>query len=441
MGSMKKLLTRTLTSFSLYALVVLLTSIPAYYYLVNAIWLDELDEHNTILADQTGYELNRVALTDTQLTESLALWNKIQPGTNVTKAPLGVQQGDSTYTVLRQHPAVQNNEVKRFRGLSRIIQINGQPYRLRVETNVEESEEIVVAIAILTFVFFLILVVGFLLLNRRLSVHVWKPFRHTLAELKRFNLSSQTEPAFGASDTLEFEELNEALRRLIRQNISAYRAQKEFTENASHELQTPMAVLKNKLDLLLQKDPVTNRQYQLIEAMNRALTRVSRINQNLLLLAKIENQQFDDHQPLDLSWLVQHCLSQVEEHATYKNLTLTSHLSPNICIDGNRTLAELLINNLLLNAIRHTPPAGLIQLRLTNDELRIANSGDKPLNADTLFRRFGKQEGESPGSGLGLAIVSEICQSHQWRLHYGFAGGQHQFSVRFDNSTFLPNRS
>jgi len=438
---MKKLLTRTLTSFTLYALVVLVASIPAYYYLINDIWLEEIDEHNTILADRTQHELRQVVLTNTELAETITLWNKIQPGTNLKKAAPKANPGDSTYTVLKQHPAVQDNELKRFRGLSRIIEINGQPYHLLIETNVEESEEIVMAIAILTFFFFLILVIGFLLLNRRLSVHIWKPFRHTLAELKRFRLSSQAVPVFEPSGTFEFEELNDALQRLIQQNISTYRSQKEFTENASHELQTPMAILKNKLDLLLQKDPVTDRQYQLIEEMNRVLTRVSRINQNLLLLARIENQQFDDHQPIALGLLIQQCLDQLKEHFEHKNLALTSLLQPDTVVKGNKTLIELMVSNLLINTIRHTSPGGIIQLRLTENELCVANSGNQPLNPDTLFRRFSKQVDDSSGSGLGLAIVYEICQSHQWLLHYRFTDGYQQFFVQFDNSKFLLNRS
>ncbi len=441
MGGMKKLLTRTLTSFTLYALAVLIASVPAYYYLVNSIWLEELDEHNTILADRTHYELAQLTLTDGQLAQSLELWNRIQPGTKLEKVPPGPNRGDSTYTVIKQHPSVQNNERKRFRGLARTIEINGHPYRLLVETNVEESEEIVVAITVVTMLFFLILVVGFLWLNRRLSVHIWKPFRHTLAELKRFELSSQTEPVFEPSDTLEFHELNNALQRLIRQNILTYRSQKEFTENASHELQTPLAILKNKLDLLLQKDPVTNRQYQLVEEMNRVLSRISRINQNLLLLARIENRQFDEHQSVALSLLVQQCLNQLNEHVTHKNLVLETSIQPNVELEGNNTLTELMINNLLINAIRHTLPGGVIQLRLSENELWINNTGERPLNATTLFHRFGKQTGATSGSGLGLAIVYQICQSHRWLLRYQFMRGLQQFTIQFGDSEFLRNRS
>ncbi|WP_276979330.1 histidine kinase dimerization/phospho-acceptor domain-containing protein [Flavobacterium filum] len=274
---MNKLLNKSLKSFTIYALIVLATSVPAYYYLVDSIWLRELDEHNEIVADRTENELNQLELTETELNQSIVLWNKIQPGTNLEKITLEKSRKDSTYTVLRKNRYVAHDDIDRFRGLSRVIKIYGENYLLTVETNVEETEETAIAIAILTFLFFLILVVGFLILNRRLSVKLWQPFRNTLTELKTFNLNSQSNISFEKSNILEFEELNAALNKLIKHTVSVYKSQKEFTENASHELQTPLAIIKNKLDILLQKEALTDRQYQIIEDINKALTRVSRI--------------------------------------------------------------------------------------------------------------------------------------------------------------------
>lgn len=248
---MNKLLNKSLKSFTIYALIVLATSVPAYYYLVDSIWLRELDEHNEIVADRTENELNQLELTETELNQSIVLWKKIQPGTNLEKTTLEKSRKDSTYTVLRKNPYVAHDDIDRFRGLSRVIKIYGENYLLTVETNVEETEETAIAIAILTFLFFLILVVGFLILNRRLSVKLWQPFRNTLTELKTFNLNSQSNISFEKSNILEFEELNVALNKLIEHTVSVYKSQKEFTENASHELQTPLAIIKNKLDILL----------------------------------------------------------------------------------------------------------------------------------------------------------------------------------------------
>ncbi|WP_185279232.1 sensor histidine kinase, partial [Elizabethkingia anophelis] len=181
-------------------------------------------------------------------------------------------------------------------------------------TNIEESQETVAAIALVTIFFFLLIVVGLLFLNKRLSASVWEPFRNTLDKLKRFNLNSQTKIEFDKTDITEFEELNQSLRKLIEHNISVFKTQKEFTENASHELQTPLAILKNKLDILLQSEDLTERQYQIAEEMNRALTRSSRINKNLLLLAKIDNSQFDNTEIIQFDGLLDQSMEILQEH-------------------------------------------------------------------------------------------------------------------------------
>ena len=428
---MNKLLNKSLKSFTIYALVVLAASVPAYYYLVDSIWLRELDEHNEIVADRTENELNQLALTETELIQSIVLWNKIQPGTNLQKNNLDKNRKDSTYTVLRKNPYVAHEDIDRFRGLSRVIEINGETYLLTVETNVEETEETVVAIAILTFFFFLILVVGFLILNRRLSVKLWQPFKNTLTRLKAFNLNSQTSITFENSNILEFQELNEALNKLIEHTISVYKTKKEFTENASHELQTPLAIIKNKLDILLQKEALTDRQYQLIEDINKALTRVSRVNKNLLLLAKIENHQFDDSETINLSELTQECIEQLQEHFSNKELSLKTSIEKDCIVTGNRILIEILINNLLLNSIRHNLLKGTVEVKLSKSGFIISNSGRTALEQEQLFTRFKKASDESSGSGLGLAIVEQICKRHHWEIYYDFQKETHTFKISF----------
>lgn len=427
---MKKLLNKTLGTFVLYSLVVLAASIPAYYYLVDNIWLNELDEHNEIIAERTENELNKLQLTETELSQSIVLWNKIQPGTNLQEATTLIGS-DSTYTISRENPYAPNKDIDRFRGLHKIIYINEKPYYLTIETNVEETEETVIAIAAITLLFFLILVIGFLLLSKWLSVRLWKTFRSTLSKLKTFNLNNQTAITFEKSNTLEFEELNIALRKLLDHNISVYKTQKEFTENASHELQTPLAIIKNKLDLLLQKETVTERQYQIIEEINRALTRITRINKNLLLLAKIENHQFDDNAIINIDELTQQCIVQFKEHSDNKNISLKTEITKNVTIEGNKILTEILLNNLLLNAIRHNIQNGTIIVSLNKNELRISNSGTTELNNSTIFKRFAKTSNESGGSGLGLSIIQQICNRHSWTIDYQFTNNFHNFSIHF----------
>jgi len=428
---MKKLLNKSIKTFSIYSFIVLIASVPAYYYLIDNIWLDELDENNELIAERTENELNRLQLDNIELEKSISLWNKIQPNTNLERLEFNAGRADSSYTVSRQNPYSEDIDVNRFRGFSKVIKINNTYFFLTVETIIEESEETVLAISKLTFLFFVFLVLGFLLLNRRLSIQLWKPFRQTLTQLKSFQLNKQTKIEFEKSNTMEFEELNLALSKLIEQNISIYKAQKEFTENASHELQTPLAVIKGKLDLLLQQKSLTNTEYEIIEEINVALTRVSRINKNLLLLAKMENQQFEKTVDVNISVIITDCIKDLEQHFTTKKLVVSEQIEDEVKIEGNHTLIGILINNLLLNTIKHSSNISTIKIVLTNKYLTISNQGQLSLNQTRLFQRFSSANENNSGSGLGLAIIKQVCEVHNWSIQYRFEDGFHSFSVEF----------
>lgn len=412
-------------------LIILIISIPVYYWAVDTIWKSELDEHNITIAEKTAYQFNHLKLSDEELTKSIALWNKIQPGTNIEKIQTNALKRDVIFTIERQKNYLSEPETERYRCLKKVVYIHDQSYLFTVETNIEESQETIVVIAITTVFFFIMIVFGLLFLNRRLSNTIWKPFRNTLEKLKTFNLNHQNKIEFEKTDTTEFEELNQSLSKLIEHNVSVYKTQKEFTENASHELQTPLAIIKNKLDILLQTEDLTEKQYQIAEEINKALTRSSRINKNLLLLAKIDNSQFDNSETIYFDILLRQNFEVLEEHFQQKNISVTSYILPEINLNGNSSLTEILISNLLLNAIRHTQKDGFISIKLTNSSFEVANSGTEKLNTDLLFKRFSKSSKDNNGSGLGLAIIKEICNFQHWNIEYKFENYFHIFSVNF----------
>ena len=397
--------------------------------MVDAIWKHELDEHNDIVARKTASQINSLKLSEEKLIETIQLWNDVQPSTNIRKLEKNDNLKDSIFIVEKPHDFLHFEEIDRFRCLSKVIYLNKKPYRFNIETNIEETQETIFFISITTVFLFVLIVGGLLFLNRRLSKSVWKPFRETLDQLKTFSLNNQTKIEFSKTDVSEFDELNQSLTKLIEHNVSVYKTQKEFTENASHELQTPLAILKNKLDILLQNQDLTEKQYQIAEEMNRALSRSSRINKNLLLLAKIDNKQFDS-ETFHLDEVLNQSLEILQEHFEQKNISVKTEISDNVKVNGNIGLTEVLINNLILNAIRHTSINGSILIRLSQSEFEVSNSGTGKLNGDLLFKRFSRFSKDNNGSGLGLAIVQEICKSQNWTIDYRFENYNHIFSVK-----------
>ena len=426
---MKPLLSKTTKPFIIYVLIILVISIPAYYLVVDAIWKHELDEHNDIVARKTASQINSLKLTEEKLIETIQLWNDVQPSTNIRKLEKNDNLKDSIFIVEKPHDFLHFEEIDRFRCLSKVIYLNQKPYRFNIETNIEETQETIFFISITTVFLFVLIVGGLLFLNRRLSKSVWKPFRETLDQLKTFSLNNQTKIEFSKTDVSEFDELNQSLTKLIEHNVSVYKTQKEFTENASHELQTPLAILKNKLDILLQNQDLTEKQYQIAEEMNRALSRSSRINKNLLLLAKIDNKQFDS-ETFHLDEVLNQSMEILQEHFEQKNISVKTKISDNVKVNGNIGLTEVLINNLIINAIRHTSINGSISIKLNNSVFEVSNSGTEKLNSDLLFKRFSRFSKDNNGSGLGLAIVKEICKSQNWTIDYRFENNNHIFSVK-----------
>jgi signal transduction histidine kinase len=295
----------------------------------------------------------------------------------------------------------------------------------------EDSFLIIGAVTGLSVVFFVLLMGVLIMLNRRLSKRMWQPFYRSLEKIKSFDLHKSNDIAFEETGIAEFDELNETLKKLIVANLRVYNQQKEFADNASHELQTPLAIIRSKLELLSQSNRLDDDQYHLIEGAQAAISRAGRINKNLLLLTKIENSQFADMEQLDLSALLTEMLAQFGEFFEDKGLQLSSNITDRVVVEGNKPLIEILLGNLLTNAIRHSETTGEIRVMLSPAELTISNPGIEALQAEQLFRRFASASVTSTGTGLGLALVKQICDRYGWGINYRFSEGCHVFQVQF----------
>ncbi|GEP97747.1 sensor histidine kinase [Chitinophaga cymbidii] len=430
---MKKLLDRNLKVFLLYALVVFLGSVPVYFFIVDLIWRTELHEHNMIVALRAKRNFELLTGDTGSLNNSIRAWNQIQPDASIIPVP--AVNKDSVYTVYKHNSFTGHVELDRFHGLVTYFTVAGQPYRMTIETNIEESYETIGAITAVTAIFFLVLLGGFLLLNKRLSRKLWAPFHKTIDRLEAYDLKSQEHIPLPVTNIVEFEALHRGIRKLIDGNLTAYLEQKEFTENASHELQTPLAIVQSKLDLILQTQELTEEQSGIIENASKSLSRVSRINRNLVLLAKIDNRQFTDQEPMDMAQLLRELKADMEDFIEEKELRFDITASQPCEVVGNRALAEILLTNLLMNAIRHTSTRGNVLIWLEGYTLNITNTGATSLPEDKLFNRFSSAAVHTTGTGLGLAIVKEICQLYGWSAGYRFAEGWHHFSVRFTGNT------
>jgi signal transduction histidine kinase len=235
--------------------------------------------------------------------------------------------------------------------------------------------------------------------------------------------------------TTEFNELNKVISQLIDRVNIAWHNQKQFVENASHEMQTPLAIIRSKLELLINQPNLTEKNASLIADITEANNRLSQMNRTLLLLAKIENNQFPETEAVDISGLLLKVIDDFKNH--YEEFPVLSNSIENgIYINANRVLIEVLISNLIKNAIEHNQPQGKINITLSKGALIIENTGpqlDVPPNE--LFERFKKGSHHTKTTGLGLALVKQICNLYHFRVAYEYRTRWHIVTVIFDGQT------
>ncbi len=331
---------------------------------------------------------------------------------------------DTTILDHTEHESVE------YRKLTLVTQSKSQCYKVQIILSRFETEDMVATIFYFMLGLFGCSVITLFFLNRWVSSSVWKPFYETLNQLKRFKIGQHNDISFRSTNVSEFNQLNGTLGEMIQEIETDYQNLKEFTENASHEIQTPVAVIKSKLEYVLQDNALPKQHSEQIQSAYQSISRLSKLNEALLLLSKIENRQFPDESEIDLCELVRKRLEFIEELVDYKNISIVSDIQHPVIFRMNPYLAEILINNLLGNAVKHNLKGGEIVITSFPQQLMISNTG-KPLTVapEKLFQRFSKHNAGNESTGLGLAIASEICRKSQLALRYDYQNGYHRLVI------------
>jgi signal transduction histidine kinase len=305
-------------------------------------------------------------------------------------------------------------------------------YIVSVTKSQQETEDLIQLIVVLTVAIVLLLLVVLFIINRFVLNKLWLPFSNTLQQLKQFNLSNTAAINPGNTNINEFKELNAAVTTMSNSVLKDYSALKSFTENASHEIQTPLAVMKSKLELLMQDENFSELQMRYIQQIQEELGRLSRLNQSLLLLTKIDNQQFKDTEQVNMTISISKYLNNFEELIGAKEITLTKTIHGECIVQMNKPMAEILVSNLITNAIKHNIAKGSIAITVDENRLKISNTGTAlNSNPDELFERFKKDKVNSESLGLGLSIVKKISDQYHFNTTYQYASGWHTISIQF----------
>lgn len=308
--------------------------------------------------------------------------------------------------------------------------INGKNYLIKVWKSTIEFDELMEVVFVVFLVLLLLLLLITAYINLKISKLIWEPFRNTLEYIKNFSVHSTDFKKLESNDITEFSELNSSINGMTSKMITDYKNQKKFAENASHEFQTPLAIIKGKIDLLLQENTLNEKTMQLLVSIEEAASRLSRINKSLLLLSKIENQHFGKGDTVALLPLIEKIKKLNEDFILDKNLDFVCETIEELDFKINSELCFILINNLIQNAIRHNVINGKITISVKDKTLRIANTGeDEVLNDAVIFERFEKKSANVNSIGLGLAIVKEIAEANSILVAYKYENNRHVFSL------------
>ncbi len=422
-----KLLQKTIRSYFIYSVIILLVAIPVFYFVIQGIVREDVDEDlmNTkeILRPKIAEALLKNTISGLQFLDH-----------DVTVSVSTSSKEFDTLTTIEIFDSV-TKELVPHRVLTSHFIINGKPYMLQVKTSLVDNDDLIASIVKVQIILLLLLLAGLFIINRNLSKKVWMPFYTTLNKLRNYKVEKHEPLALSQSAITEFNDLNTSLQELTERTHQSYISQKEFTENASHEMQTPLAVFQSKLELLMQTTPLNEEQAGLMSDLADAGQRMARLNKSLVLLTKIENSQFADKESVSLKICIEKFILLYQPQINEKQIIVENKITTDEILHANTALIEVLISNLLGNAIRHNNIGGSIRIQLQSGELIIENTGRQTALDDTKgFERFQKESTDTNSIGLGLEMVKKVCSINHYDVTYRFLNNLHRFTISFNNS-------
>lgn len=322
-----------------------------------------------------------------------------------------------------------------YSNIDQIVVINYFPYKhkfLAIKSTLKISfaeDEYLIAIGMIFLWTFVFLITLAMVVGALVSIYLLDPFYKTLNNISLFKINNELELDFIDNSTYEFSQLNTFVKGMMDQAVSEYKSLKEFNENASHELQTPLAVMRSKIDLLLQTDLGLD-QMKYIGEINEQIDKLSSIKKALTLLVHLDHYEAKI-QSVCISDLLIEFLTDFEDILQFRNISLQTSIQENLEEIFDKELFQILMNNLISNALKYIE-GDFIRVELNENFLKISNPGFAPtFDPNQYFIRFVKSSGKQFSSGIGLSIVKKVVDIHGYSVVYNYINGLHEITIDF----------
>lgn len=408
--------------------VVALWAIAFYFSMLNQIKdsIDEELEHQKRLIIRNTLS-DAIIATKPDFDENLYTLERIDK-----RAALSAKDQYLDTEILMQDADDPIPELEPVRMLVTVFRANNSYYQLKIVNPIIEQNDLIKALLWNVIGLYIILILSIIFINNFILKKLWQPFYTFLEQLKLYKIDDSKPLSETKTNIQEFKDLQQTVDEMTQRSVNAYNRQKEFTENAAHELQTPIAIARNKIELLFEENNLTENQVQKLTETYQVLQRLTKLNKSLLLLSKIENIQIKEEQEINFNELVKQNIKELEEIALFKKVEIVVAEKDSLVRKMDKSYAQILVANLLKNAIYHNIENGKIEILIDTQQLSISNTGnEEKLDNDKIFNRFQKYNSFSNSTGLGLAIVKAIASIYRLEINYYFQDKKHCFQLKF----------
>lgn len=431
---LNKLTHKTVRIYLIITVTLFIVSVPIYYMIVQKLWIDDVDESLIYQKEHLIHGIEYYDINNQSIDDYNIFSKRVDNNINIKElksiiAPFDTIYSFDNYDSIRKH-------LEPYRVLESYTIINNIPYHIIISRDLVENTDLVYGIVftqtmLLIFLLILIFITSIYYLKK-----LWKPFFLLTEKLKKIELNKKNKIDIDCKNIFEFENLKKSVEILISHNYKLFLSQKEFIENASHEIQTPLAVIKSHIDLLIDNN-LNTEQLQHIIKIDNQIRYLTNLNRNLLFLAKLDNSQFPLTDNVNVKEIINGAYDHIKEELILMGKDLNIKATDTILYNSNTTLFISLFNNLINNAIKYSSPCSIIEITLENEKITFTNHGEaKSLNNEMIYNRFFKESTTSNGCGIGLSIVSRICEVLNYNITYTFSCPNiHEFTVYFNNKT------
>lgn len=431
-----------ISNLALSAVVFLVSGIGMYYLVISTVY-DELDnhllQHKMDILEQV--QANPASIDAIRELGGLGSYEWV----DIEQIEGSAGSSGNNYATIDTTRYESQDRPEAYRQLSTQISVGGSTYSLKIHEEIAAWENISMTILLSVLAGLLIWILLLYLLNQVAFERYLKPFYDTVDTLETISKPSDFNHTFPESSTHEIDVLNRALNTMMQQISSTFEEQKKFIQNASHELLTPLSIIRQKAEkILTHSEKLDAETIRSASDIHQTAVRLSRLSNSLLLITRVENRQYNLDDDVYINEVVSAVLDELEDFINMKNIHVSIRVSSEIIVAGNKDLIHSAVYNITQNAVKFTPENSEIKIEINGEpdlkELKVIDEGPgipEELR-ETISGRFKKSSGQANklgqnnGVGLGLSIVKSICKLHGFHFNVSNRNGSGtEVSLRF----------